>query len=372
MRQEPGVHLGHPGEQPLLLRSQRVPWLGVVQRRERLAVGTCAGLRRPYRVDWRQPGFRWDDAHFFLPGQGLLPHRLVTHVELALELVSPLFRDMVRCVRGARRVVEEERLVRREHLGVADELDRLGGDVIGEVVALFGGLGLVDRVVVVDQVRVPLVGLGAQEPVKPLEAPAGRPVPPGRRQVHLHRRAQVPLADDVGVPAQLAEDLGDHAVLRRDRPARVREPDRGLGDAGHAVTGVVAPGQQARAGRRAQRRGMPLRVADSLGRDPVDVRCLNGTAIAAHGREPHVIQHHVHHVRSPVRGLRRLERGPVRGRIADIGIDRALERLAHLNCSSHRRPADGSHHGGGDLQGFAHADPLRMLSALTSAAHHPS
>jgi hypothetical protein len=41
----------------------------------------------------------------------------------------------------ARRVVQEERLVRRDRLRVLDELDGLVGDVGGEVVSLLGGFG---------------------------------------------------------------------------------------------------------------------------------------------------------------------------------------------------------------------------------------
>jgi hypothetical protein len=64
-------------------------------------------------------------------------------------------------VAGAGRVIEEERLVGRHRLGVLDELQRLVGQILGEVVAVLRRAWLVDRVVVVDQVRVPLVGLGA-------------------------------------------------------------------------------------------------------------------------------------------------------------------------------------------------------------------
>ena len=56
VRQEPRVHLRHPREQPLLLGGQRIPRPGDVQRRERLALGSRAGLRRADRVDRRQLG----------------------------------------------------------------------------------------------------------------------------------------------------------------------------------------------------------------------------------------------------------------------------------------------------------------------------
>ena len=70
-----------------------------------------------------------DDPHLLLPGQGLFPDRLIAHVEPTLELLDPLLGRMVRRMAGAGRVVEEERLVRRHHLGVLDELQRLVGEV---------------------------------------------------------------------------------------------------------------------------------------------------------------------------------------------------------------------------------------------------
>ena len=134
-----------------------------------------------------------------------------------------------------------------------------------------------------------------------------------------------------------AEDLLDLAVLGRDRAAGVREPARRLGDAGHAVARVVAPGQQARARRRAQRRRVPLRVAHAVAGDPVDVRRLDRAAVARHRREADVVEHGVHHVRRPLGRLRRLERRPIRHRVPDVDVDLALERLGH-GCSSSSRP----------------------------------
>jgi len=85
---------------------------------------------------------------------------------------------MMRRVGRAERVVEEERLVGRDHLRVRDELDRLVGEVLSEVVPLGRDFGWSTGVVVVDQVRIPLVGLGPEEPVPALEPPSGGPVPP--------------------------------------------------------------------------------------------------------------------------------------------------------------------------------------------------
>ena len=99
--EEPGVDLGHAGEQLLLLRRQRVPRAGDVDRREGLPVGTLPRLGGADRVDRRQHGVLRDDAHLLLAGQGLLAHLLVAHVELALELVDPLLGGVVRGVAGA-------------------------------------------------------------------------------------------------------------------------------------------------------------------------------------------------------------------------------------------------------------------------------
>ena len=129
--------------------------------------------------------------------------------------------------------------------------------------------------VVVDEVRIPLVRLGAEEAVEALEAAAERPVLLGRGDVHLVLGAEMPLADDVGVPAALAEDLGDHRALAGDVAARVREPRRRLGDARHRVRRVVAARQEAGARRRAERRRVEVRVQQPAVGDPLDVRRLD-------------------------------------------------------------------------------------------------
>ena len=59
---------------------------------------------------------RRDDAQLLLPGEGLLAQLVPALVELALVLVGPLLRHVVRRVGGAGREVDEERLVGRERL----------------------------------------------------------------------------------------------------------------------------------------------------------------------------------------------------------------------------------------------------------------
>ena len=142
------------------------------------------------------------DAELPLPGEDPLPVGVPAFVELARVAVGPLLRHMVRRVRGARAVVQIERLVRGNLGGVGEELDGPVGQVGVEVVALLRRRGRLDLVVVVDQVGIPLAGVAAQEPVEPLEPPAQRPaVERPDRGLEL-RGQQVVLADHVrAVPA---------------------------------------------------------------------------------------------------------------------------------------------------------------------------
>ena len=75
-----------------------------------------------------------NDAELDLAGQRLLAELVPALVELALVLGDPLLRHVVRGVRGARREVDEERLVRRQRLLGARPVDRLVGHVGHEVV----------------------------------------------------------------------------------------------------------------------------------------------------------------------------------------------------------------------------------------------
>src|SRR4029077_6157026 len=121
-------------EELLLLVVQRVPRPREVELGELLPFGAGARVRRPDRVDRGQLRVLRDDAELLLIGESLLAPRLVALVEAALELVDPLLWRVVGGVAGAGRVVQEERLLRSDRLGVLDELERLVGDVLGEVV----------------------------------------------------------------------------------------------------------------------------------------------------------------------------------------------------------------------------------------------
>ena len=94
---EAGEDFHLAGEQLLLVGRQLVPVLD--------------GLRLG-----RELRARGNDAQLDLAGQRLLAQLVPALVELALVLGDPLLRHVVRRVRGARREVGEERLVRRQRL----------------------------------------------------------------------------------------------------------------------------------------------------------------------------------------------------------------------------------------------------------------
>ena len=97
--EEPGVHLGHAGEQPLLVVGQRVPRPHDVERRPGLAVDA---LLLRVRVERRQLGVVGKDPHLLLALEDELAVLLVAHVELALVLLDPLLRGVVRGVASRR------------------------------------------------------------------------------------------------------------------------------------------------------------------------------------------------------------------------------------------------------------------------------
>ena len=336
---EAGIDLRHPGEQPLLVRAERVPRTYPVELGPGLTVRPGDAVRLAVRIDRGELNAVGQDAQPLLLGQDVCADRFVAQVEAASVAVRPLLEDVVRGVSRAGAVVHEPRLVGCDGLGVAHELDRLVGQILRQVVAVLGCAGLLDGVVVVDQVRVPLMRLAAQEAVEPLEPTAQRPAGTPRGQVDLVRRGQVPLADRVGVPPLLAQDLGDQAVLERDAGREAREPRRSLGDARHVVAGRVAAVQQARTGRGAQGGGVEVGEAHPAVGDAAQGRRLDRPAVDIHGAVTHVVPHHVEDVRSTLRGSRLDVRPPVGHRVPDVGRHLALP---HRHNASSRPASQGS------------------------------
>ena len=156
-----------------------------LQRRLELGIHVIPG--RDLLVARRQHGIGGNDAQFLLLVEGDLALLVPAVGELALVLLDPLLRHVMRRMRGARREVHEERLVRQQRLLLARPGDGLVGQVFGQVIAFRRRLGRLDRRRAFIQRRVPLVVLAADEAVEILEAAAA-----GRPGIERPRRARLP------------------------------------------------------------------------------------------------------------------------------------------------------------------------------------
>lgn len=131
-------------------------------------VRDAGGPRRQLRV------LRYD-AQPLLPLEGDLALAVPAVRELPAVPVPPRLRNLEGRMGRAERQVAEPRLVRRVAAHVAGPGDRAVGQVLGEVVALGGGARRVDEGGAVDEGRLELAGLTAEEAVEAVEALAGRP-----------------------------------------------------------------------------------------------------------------------------------------------------------------------------------------------------
>ena len=205
----------------------------------------------------------------------------------------------MRRVRRARREVHEERLVGHERLLLAHPLDRLVGHVLGEVVALLRRrLGLDRRRALVDG-RVVLVRLAADEAVEVLEAAAaGRPGVERAHRARLPDRHLVALAElrrRVAVQQQRLRQR--RAGVGTDRAVAGRRGGE-LGDDAHPDRVVVAPGQQRRPRRRAERRRVEAVVLQAVPGQPLGRRRRARPAERARRGEADVVEQDDEHVRA--------------------------------------------------------------------------
>ena len=233
--EKPGVHLHQPREQLLLVGVERGPGAH--------HVGRVRHLRRQ-RVERRERGALRQDALLDHPRQHRFPIGLVAIIELALVLVDVVLRAMMRGVVGAGAEPHVPGARRVGGVMVTEHAERLIGEILGEVISLFRAVRLVDELVVVDQVRIPLVGLAAEEAVEAIEALLQRPLLARRAGRDVLLRDVVILAEPERAPAVVLEDLRHRRALERDASVRAGEAVRALGDRRHAVQVMVAAGEE--------------------------------------------------------------------------------------------------------------------------------
>ena len=230
------------------------------------------------------------DAELLLPRQRALAQRVPAVVELALVLVRPLLGDVVRGMGAAGGVEEHPRLVRVLGTDRVQPLDRLVGDVVGEVVELAVlALGDAQRPVVLGDDGVVLAGGAAEEAPPVVEAPGLGPVVERTgRALHVVRR-EVPLAEAAGDVAVLLEDAREGGAGARLAGRVAGEGPRELGDGAEADAVLVAAGEQRRARRRAHGRHVEAVVRDAHVLHAREGRRVYRAAEAVDGAEAGVV-----------------------------------------------------------------------------------
>src|SRR6266508_3276449 len=129
---------------------------------------------------------------------------------------------------------------------------------------------------------------------------------PGRAgSMYILAPKRKPIADIKRAVTALLQDFGDGRMALRHATVVARVAGRGFGDHAQMVAVMIMPGQQRRARRRAQRGRVKVGVAQSVRREPVQIRRLNFRAVTTELRITDVVQHEVNHVRRAARRLRR-------------------------------------------------------------------
>ncbi len=232
---------------------------------------------------------------FLLAFEGDLALRVPAVGELALVLLDPLRGYVVGGVGGTRREVHEERLVGQQCLLLARPVDRLVGEVLGQVIALRGRLRGLDRRGALVQGGVPLVVLPADEAVEVLETATARgPCGEGACRTGLPHRNLVALAELRRRVAVQLERLRQRRLGVRQHGAVSRCCGGDLGDAAHSHRVMVAAGEQRLAGRRAQRRGVEPGVLQSARGELLEVGRVARAAEGAGGAVADVVDEDDH------------------------------------------------------------------------------
>ncbi len=289
--EEPREQLHHPGVEAPVTGGEAVPLRYVGGRVRKLG----------------PPGH---DAQADLALERVAPPLVPPAVESAAVRVAPLRGNVVRGVGGPQRQPQQERAVGLVAPELAEPGDGLVGQVLGEVVALVRCPGRVHVRVVADEFGRPVVGVPAQEPVVVLEALGQRPVVEGPRRRPLVTRGEVPLAHAERGVAVRPQDLGHRAGLVGDPALVAGEVHGQVRQHPHPHPVVVAAGEQARPGGRADGGGVEIGEPDATGGQPVDGRGGDVRAVAAELSEPGVVEHHHHDVGRPGTVRRRGGRGP--------------------------------------------------------------
>ena len=317
-----GEHLDLPDEELLLVRAELVPRLQHVL--------------RPGRELRVLP----DHAETLLVVEDPLAQLLVAIVEQMhrADLLDPLLRRMVRRMRRARRVLDEERLVRIGLVQPRHPVDRVVGHARDEVPTRLA-LERVDLRGIAEEVRLPLVGVTADEAIEVLEAHARGPVVERTGLAGGEGRHVVVLAEPGRRIAIVEQDSPDRGLVLAKDAVVAGEAGRLLRDHAEAGRVMVAPGDQRGPRRRAQCGGEHPIVAEAFSREAVHGRRRDDAAEGAGDAEAGVVGDDQQHV-GRTRGRHDARRPPgcrLQGSILDHAAELRVGRWELLAADARRR-----------------------------------
>jgi hypothetical protein len=189
-----------------------------------------------------------------------LPVSVVAIVKLALVLVDVVLRAVVRGMVRARTEPHVPGPGGVRSLLVAKHSDRLISQILGEMVAFLRRVGLINVAIVFYKIGIPLVCLAAKVAVEAIEALLQRPLAFACARGKVARRDIMIFAQPESAPAAVLQNLRDRGALVWNAGVSARESNGTLDDASHPVQVMVAAGKACRAGRRAERGRVPLRI----------------------------------------------------------------------------------------------------------------
>ena len=254
----------------------------------RAIVPVLEHLRRP----GLQLGVRRNHPKALLVLENPLPQLVPAVVKKmhVVDLVHPFLGRVMRRVRGAGNVITEERLARIDLVQAVHPVNRIvghGGNEIPARLALEG----IDLRGVAEQVRLPLIGVTADEPVEILKAHADRPLVERSDRAGLEGRRVVVLAKPRCGETVVQQDAADGGLVLGD-DAVVARKARGLfRDDAKTRRVMVAPGNQRGARRRTERGGVNVIVAQPGLCDAIHGRCRDDAAEGARHAEARVVGH---------------------------------------------------------------------------------
>src|SRR5262249_27906599 len=121
-------------------------------------------------------GLGRNDAERFLACESFFAKPIPALLETAAIFIGPLFRHVVRRVRGAGRKINKKWLIGSERLLLLEPRDRFIGEVRHQMIALFRSAPRLHRRRILIERWVPLVRLARDEAVKMLKSTSGRPI----------------------------------------------------------------------------------------------------------------------------------------------------------------------------------------------------